>query len=168
MAVFVGHTPLTEKMAIHFFFFFNNMSKKMGFIRVIYANYQNIMAIRANTAKYGSLTGKKKKKKKKKKKQEKQQPYGVPGTSNHGAPNQKNIRGKLNTSLFLACSFFGSVHVYWGSAKNRQFSQAHTKSRDVTYWAPKPLLGKMTRTHGPMFGDFSVRDLRWSVLGKNF
>ena len=42
--------------------FFNNMSKNMGFIRVIYANDRKIMAIRANTAKYGSLTGKKKKK----------------------------------------------------------------------------------------------------------
>ena len=38
----------------------------MGFIRVIYANDRKIMAIRANTAKYGSLT-------------EKKQPYGVPG-----------------------------------------------------------------------------------------
>ena len=38
----------------------------MGFIQVIYANDRKIMAIRANTAKYGSLT-------------EKKQPYGVPG-----------------------------------------------------------------------------------------
>ena len=43
----------------------------MGFIRVIYANDRKIMAIRANTAKYGSLT-------------EKKQPYGVPGRKRPG------------------------------------------------------------------------------------
>ena len=32
------------------------------------------------------------------------------------------------SSLFLAC-FFGSVHFYWGSAKNQVFRH-HTKSRD--------------------------------------
>ena len=29
--------------------------------------------------------------------------------------------------------FFGSVHFYWGSAKNKVFSY-HTKSRDEDYW----------------------------------
>ena len=68
MAVFLGHTPLTEKDGHTDFYVFCSTTcrKNMGFIRVIYANNQKIMAIRANTAKYGSLT-------------EKKQPYGVPG-----------------------------------------------------------------------------------------
>ena len=63
---FSGHTLFTgtkkEKQGNTEFvrFFFNNMSNKMGFIRVIHANDRQIMAIRANTAKYGSLTETKK------------------------------------------------------------------------------------------------------------
>ena len=54
-------------MAIQLFtLFVQQHVKNMGFIRVIYANNRKIMAIRATTAKYGSLTGKKK-------------TYGVPG-----------------------------------------------------------------------------------------
>ena len=49
-----------KKMAIRIFTFFSTTCRKnMGFIRVIYANDRKIMAIRANTAKYGSLTEKK-------------------------------------------------------------------------------------------------------------
>ena len=46
-------------MAIQFFtaVFQQHVEKNMGFIRVFYANDRKIMAIRANTAKYGSLTG---------------------------------------------------------------------------------------------------------------
>ena len=78
--LFLCHTPLTEKMAIRicmffflsFFFCFLlylfNCRTIMGFIRVIYANdRKKYMAIRANTAKYGSLSEEKKRK----------QPYGV-------------------------------------------------------------------------------------------
>ena len=66
---FLGHTPLTEKNGHTEFYGFVSTTcrKNMGFIRVIYANDRKIMAIRANTGKYGSLT-------------EKKQPYGVPGT----------------------------------------------------------------------------------------
>ena len=58
MAVFLGHTPLTEKNGhTDFYGFFSTTCRKnMGFIRVIYANDRKNMAIRANTAKYGSLT----------------------------------------------------------------------------------------------------------------
>ena len=60
MAVVFGHTPLTEKNGhtVFYGFFSTTCRKNMGFIRVIYANDRKIMAIRANTAKYGSLTEK--------------------------------------------------------------------------------------------------------------
>ena len=63
MAVFFGHTPLTEKHCHTVFYGFLSTTCRtnMGFIRVIYANDRKLMAIRANTAKYGSLTAKTKK-----------------------------------------------------------------------------------------------------------
>ena len=61
MDVFFGHTPLTEKNGhtVFYGFFSTTCRNMLGFIRVIYANGRKIMAIRANTAKYGSLTEKK-------------------------------------------------------------------------------------------------------------
>ena len=72
--ILIGHTLLTEKNShtVFFYVFFQqHVEKNMGFIRVIYANDRIIMAIRANTAKYGSLTGKNKNKKR--------NTYGAPG-----------------------------------------------------------------------------------------
>ena len=48
----------------------------------------------------------------------------------------KYLQRADNTSLFLAVFFvfwfFGSVHFYWGSAKDKVF-RYHTKSRDAKY-----------------------------------
>ena len=63
----------------------------MVFIRVIYANDRKVMAIRANTGKYGSLT-------------EKKQPYGVPGV----------YGGLGGFSGFLAGGGGGGLGVYGG------------------------------------------------------
>ena len=68
MAVFFWSYAFDRKNGhtVFYAFFSTTCRKHMGFIRVIYANDRKITAIRANTAKYGSLT-------------EKSQPYGVPG-----------------------------------------------------------------------------------------
>ena len=60
-----GHTPLTGRKChtVVYVFFQQHVEN----IWVIYANDRKVMAIRAKTAKYGSLT-------------ETKQPYGVPGS----------------------------------------------------------------------------------------
>ena len=68
----------------------------MGFIRVIYANYRKIMAIRANTAKYRSLTGEKKKRGKKK--------NGVPGRLNG---KLRWVKEKVHTGSRWKCRKLG-------------------------------------------------------------
>ena len=72
MAVFFRSYAFDQKktkqknMANVYGFVSTTCRKHMGFIRVIYTNDRKIMAIRAHTARYGRLTGKKK-------------PYGVLG-----------------------------------------------------------------------------------------
>ena len=120
MAVFFGHTPLTEKNGhtVFYGFFSTTCRKSMGFIRVIYANDRKIMAIRANTAKYGSLT-------------EKKQPYGVPGR-----PNKETTRfeGFLQTSVDVRSK------VQAETAKQRKEEQAFG-------WA-QCVRGETHRNHG--------------------
>ena len=60
MAVFLGHTLLTEKNGHtdSYGFVSTTCRHNMGFIGVIYANDREIMAMRANAAKHSSLTEK--------------------------------------------------------------------------------------------------------------